>query len=92
MNADGYVSGQKDGPTETQVVSKDTHRVILRTDGGTKSSKGRYRANQSVTMMAVVNKHCVRGDVCARVALRFSGFSVRRHLKCLRVFWPYECR
>lgn len=52
------MSGQKDGPTETQVVSKDTQHVILHTDGVKKSSKGRYRADQSVTMMVVVNKHC----------------------------------
>lgn len=57
MNKD-HMSGQKDGPTETQVVSKDIQHVILHTDGVTKSSKGRYRADQSVTMMVVVNKHC----------------------------------
>lgn len=57
MNKD-HMSGQKDGPTETQVVSKDIQHVILHTDGVKKSSKGRYRADQSVTMMVVVNKHC----------------------------------
>lgn len=52
------MSGRKDGPTETQVISKDPQHVSLHTDGVTKSSKGRYRADQSVTMMAVVNKQC----------------------------------
>lgn len=60
MNKD-HMSGQKDGPTETQVVSKDTQHVILHTDGVTKSSKGRSERYHDGSSKQTL----YRGEMCA---------------------------